>query len=87
MSAKTHLALHTSPKLQDCSASVLMLAANLSVDDADLPKYPETPEQAHARASKALEVSVHIGGTSNGSFYISANGVTVRLYAGHSQPI
>ena len=36
--------------------AVVELAAQLSVDDAVLPQYPETHEQAHARASKALDV-------------------------------
>ena len=33
-----------------------MLADDFVIDDSDLPTYPETPEQAHARINAALEV-------------------------------
>ena len=33
-----------------------MLADDFVIDDPDLPTYPETPEQAHARINAALEV-------------------------------
>lgn len=33
-----------------------MLADDFVIDDSNLPTYPETPEQAHARINAVLEV-------------------------------